>query len=327
MKLEFVLLVVDDEPDNLVQAINILRDHLDAKGFSLKEKEVRTDFSEQGMKNLARSQGKSYDLVMVDYDLGQEGRDGARVAHQLRQELPYVDMVFYSSISVSDLLGRLASHEVSGVFAERRESLDDALIGLADTVIGKAVDLNNMRGIAMAEVAEMDVLMEQTLVRVFQSKNEQVEAAKDRTIEHLQERMEKSSIRLQNRIEEGGLSKVVSDSLLFPLTNKYRAIRRVAKNLSEELRKELEITRSYEEDIIQNRNMLAHVRENVRNDGETVLLSMGRNSEEVVINEAWMTEFRNKLREHKEALDKICNALNGRFGAAETTNQAEKRQA
>ena len=326
MKLEFSLLVVDDAPDNVEQAIYILGDHLSDKGFSLIP-EVVEDLSEQGLQRLARSQGRNYDLVMVDYNLGQVDRNGALVAHQLRQELLYVDMVFYSSISVSELLTHLAAQEVSGVFAERREDLGDALVGLADSVIGKAVDLNHMRGIAMAEVAEMDVLMGETLIRVFRSNSEQIVGARDRTVERLREGMAANVQRLQDHLDDGGLPAIVGDSLLFSLASKYQAVRRVARCLEGELRDELEVVGSYNEDIIRNRNMLAHVREDTRDDGKTVLLSMGRNQREVVIDDAWMSDFRQNLRRHRAALVAICEILVRQFDGTETANDAEQGQA
>lgn len=325
MKLEFALLVVDDVPDNVEQAINILDDHLNTKGFSL-ERKIAGDLSEQGVQELARSQGSNYDLVMVDYNLGQDGRDGALVAHQLRRELPYVDMVFYSSISVSQLLAHLAAYEVSGVFAERREDLGDALAGLADTVIGKAVDLNHMRGIAMAEVAEMDVLMERTLARVFRPDNEQIQAARERTIARLREGMNGNLQRFQELLDEGGLPSVVRDDLLFSLAKKYQAIRRVARLLPEERRQGLDALGSYDEDIIQKRNLLAHVREESNEDGTAILRSIGHNQDAVTIDEEWMSGFRHNLREHMSALTIVCEALNRHFGAAEAAHDAEERQ-
>ena len=168
MKLEFRLLVVDNAPDNIIEgAVGILSDHLELKGFSLNKRFVN-DFSEAEFRGLARLEGKDYDLVMVDYRLELDDMDGADVARQLRLGLRYTDMVFYSSAPPAELRDKLAKASVSGVFVETRDNLSDALTGLADTVIGKAVDLNHMRGIAMAEVAEMDVLMEETLGRAFQ---------------------------------------------------------------------------------------------------------------------------------------------------------------
>ena len=325
MKLEFTLLIVDDEPDAVGSAIDILGDHLEAKGFFLK-REVAEDISEHGVRALARSQGRNYDLVMVDYKLGQDHWDGALVALELRQALPYVDMVFYSSAEVSELLAHLAKRKVSGVFAERREDLGDALIGLADTVIGKAVDLNHMRGIAMSEVAEMDVVMSQTLERVFRSNNEQIKAARERTIDLLRSKhMDENPKRLQKRLEAGGVPAVVNDNLLFTFVDKYRAIQRVAKYCRDELWKELDAFKFYQAEIIQNRNMLAHAREEVSESGKTVLRYMGSNKKEVVIDENWMSDFRQKLQRHRVALDAICTVLDGRFGGTETLNEAEER--
>jgi hypothetical protein len=200
-------------------------------------------------------------------------------------------------------------------------------VGLADSVIGKAVDLNHMRGIAMAEVAEMDVLMEQTLIEVFRSNNEQIAIARDRTVERLREGMDAHAQRLQGHLDNGGLVAIVGDSLLFSLASKYQAIRRVARCVDGELRDELAVVGSYNEDIILNRNMLAHVREDTRDDGSTILLSMGRNQREVVIDDAWMSEFRRKLHRHRAALIAICEVLVRQFVRADIANDAEQGEA
>ena len=324
MKLEFTLLVVDDEPDGVGSAIDILDDHLKAKGFSLKQEVARDFFSNLGLKKLSKKKGRNYDLVMVDYKLGQDDRDGALVALELRQALPYVDMVFYSSGPVSDLWRELFDKKVSGVFIEARQDLDRALTGLADTVIGKAVDLNHMRGIAMAEVAEMDVLMSQTLEQIFQSNDEQIKDAREGTVKKLRKQMHRNSNRLRERLDNGGALAVVKDSLLFTLVNKYRVIRRVAKYCQKELGDEWGVFQSYEKDIIQNRNMLAHASEDDSNNEKTVLRSMGSNKEEVIIDENWMSDFRQKLQRHRAALDTICQVLEGRFGGTETLSDADE---
>ena len=139
--------------------------------------------------DLEGREGKNYDLVMIDYNLGPT-RTGAEIARDIRSTLRYTDMVFYSSLPVRTLLSYLAEVGVSGVFAEERLNLGDALTALADTIIGKAVDLNHMRGIAMAEVAEMDVLMEETLKGAFANATEEcVQRAAVKTCERVLEAM------------------------------------------------------------------------------------------------------------------------------------------
>ena len=321
MKLEFRLLVVDDYPDGIGQAIESLKEYLEAEGFSL-DYETQTDFSEEGLSDLTKLDGKNYDLVMVDYNLGQPDIiNGAGAAGELRRELPYTDMIFYSSISERKLLGILAEHFVPGVFVAMRDNLDEALTGLADTIIGKAVDLNHMRGIAMAEVAEMDVLMEETLVHAFgHADSGAVEAAKTRTIERLCERAAKDATLLQKRLDEGNLLDVVRDSRLFTSAHKYQAIRRVAKDLPEKPSQALTSLQSYETDIIGNRNMLAHVKEGSTEDGESILRSIKGN---VIIDDDWMTDFRMKLKEYRTALTTICEAIISQIDAAEAPHESE----
>ena len=323
MKLGFRLLVVDDYPDGIGQAIESLNEYLETEGFSL-DYETQTDFSEEGLSDLTKLDSKNYDLVMVDYNLGQPDINGAGAAGELRRKLPYTDMIFYSSISERELLGILAEHFVPGVFVAMRDNLDEALTGLADTIIGKAVDLNHTRGIAMAEVAEMDVLMEDTLVHAFRHADSgAVEAAKTRTIERLCERAEKDATLLQRRLDEGNLLDVVRDSRLFTSAHKYQAIRRVAKDLPKKPSQALTALQSYETDIIGNRNMLAHVKEDSTEDGKTILRSIRGN---VIIDDDWMKDFRMKLKEHRTALTTICEAISSQIDAAEAPRDSEECQ-
>ena len=307
MKLEFTLLVVDDEPDSIVESIYLLEDHLNSKGFSLQQYTAE-DFSVGGLTELARSEGKNYDLVIVDYHLGQD-TDGATVTVQLRRSLRYTDMVFYSSDSAIDLLAELAKQSVEGVFVAQRTELGAKLTGLADTVIGKAVDLNHMRGIAMAEVAELDVLMEETLVRAFQGTNQQFVSAKKRTTRKMREKMDSDADELKQCLDNGGLSALVKDSRLFTSNQKYMAVRRVARVLPRRPSEELQVLNSYVVDIVEKRNMLAHAKEGRSEDGKTVLRSIKSNMEEV-IDDAWMADFRMKLIKHGDALSAVCKAIN-----------------
>ena len=324
MKLEFTLLVVDDAPDNVEQAVAILSDHLETKGFVL-TKRIAKDLSEHGLKDLARSEGRDYDLVMVDFNLGSEDIDGAIITHQLRNHLPYTDMVFYSSATVSELLSRLAANEVSGVFAERREDLGDALTGLADTIIGKAIDLNHMRGIAMAEVAEMDVLMEETLVRSFDSANCNLDACRKRTMRKLRKSIQDILRRVDGHIEAGCISAIVVDGRVFSSIQKYFAIKRVAKCLPEKPTEQLKVLEDYETEVIRHRNILAHAKEESTDNGEFVLRSIKGAERDIILDDNWMVIFRQNLRKHRDALSVVCDAIDRHFVGFELTDESDER--
>ena len=318
MKLEFRLLVVDDEPDYIGEAVEILSEHLETLGFYLK-KNYATDFTESGLRDLTRNQGKEFDLVMVDYRLGSENIDGAVAASQLRRDLRYTDMVFYSSDSSVELHAELVKESVSGVFVETRDNLSDALTGLADTVIGKAVDLDHMRGIAMAEVAEMDVTMEETLWGAFQTADDQWGNVKERTIEKLKESMIKNKERLNEYLSNGGLEEIVTDGRLFTSVHKIRAVIRFARCLPNTPSQELEVLAKYQNEVIEKRNLLAHAKEYTNDTGDKILRSIKRDKNGTVIDENWMVDFRNELRKHRNALGVVCDSINGHFNILEPT--------
>ena len=321
MKLEFTLLIVDDVPDSIEQALNVLKDHLEDRGFTLKRLVPET-FSEQSLRELGRMSGKNYDLVIVDYNLGRDDTNGAVAAHRLRRDLPYTDIIFYSSDPELDLYGKLAEQKVPGVFIARREGLGDALTGLADTIIGKAVDLNHMRGIAMAEVSEMDVFVEETLLSTFRYTDDQcVQDAMWKTFDKLKDRIKKDAKLIEEHSNPNDFPNIVGNSRLFSSMDRYRALRRIVKCLPEKPSEALGILKSYEDDIIHNRNMLAHVKEESTEDGKVILRSIRRekDGQEVTVDDSWMSDFRRMLQRHKSALTVVCEALEMHFISAGTT--------
>lgn len=308
MRLDFCLLTVDDVPTSVSQAVGELSDHLSAQGFTLRQK-IAEDLSEAGLRSLARSSGKDFNLVMVDYNLGRTDTNGAVAAAKLRREMQYTDMVFYSSESSVNLLAKLAEQNVEGVFVANRQTLGDALKGLADTVIGKAVDLSHMRGIAMAEVADMDVQMEEILEKVFASSDPCFGKKATRTLKRLSEGAQEHSKELAQYAEKGEILEVIVDPRLFPSAHKYRSIIRVIECLSDRPEAAIETLGTYIADVIDNRNTLAHAKEDHLADGSLSLRAIKRGKPAVSIDEAWMADFRGKLRTHREALGIVCETL------------------
>ena len=324
MTLDFVLLVIDDDPDPTREALQTLREHLDGLGFDLSVFLHSTDFSDATLTELSRAEGRNYDLVMIDYRLDPADQDGAAVARRLRTELPYTDMVFYSSDPAAALLAELANQRVDGVFVARRQELGDSLTGLADTVIRKTVDLTHMRGIAMAEVAEMDTLLEETLGRALESGPSSPRDTGKRAIAKLCKSMRKDADRLEQRVEAGQLVEVVSTGRLFGLERKFHLLLNIAQKLPDRPT-ELDVLATFKEDIIDRRNMLAHVKEESGDQGLKTLRSIKSGADDVVIDDEWMKEFRLLLKRHKPVLVALGAALNLQLAriAAETEAQED----
>ncbi len=274
-----------------------------------------SDRSKKGLRVLAKQEGKNYDLVMIDYKLGEGAEiNGAEAAFELRRELRYTDMVFYSGVPPGTLRQELASASVEGVFTTTRDELADTLTGLADTVIGKVVDVDHMRGVAMAEVADMEVMIEDALAAAFGDREGRFEAAAQRTGKRLRGQSAKRQRQLEEALETDGIGEILTRRGLASFSQKYAALRRIAK-LVPGTKEDLGTLASYQPDIIENRNLLAHAKAHVEG-GTTVLRSVAAGNREVLIDEEWMSGFRGKLRKHREALTAVCLVVEGEVAAS-----------
>jgi CheY-like chemotaxis protein len=308
MRLEFRLLVIDDNPDQLDAPLTALSDFLASKGFVLKPK-IPKDLSEKAIRDLARLEGKDFDLALVDYSLGDGDRNGSDAIRTLRPRMMYTDIVFFSSAPKKDLRDQLAVKEIDGVYVSDRAGLVDSLVGVAKTVIGKAVDLSHMRGIAMAEVAELDVMMEETLLKVFATGTEPFAAKAKRTMRAY---LEDANARLETIkpiIAEEKIVELVSDIRLFGSSERHQAIVRVVNCLDPTPNEHLEVLKAYPEEIIQNRNLLAHARQVANGDGTHSLKATKPGNPPITIDDAWMDDFRRKLHRHRAALEALCGAI------------------
>ena len=308
MKLQFSLLLIDDNPDSIAQAVGTLSDHLQENGFELNT-EAPPTLSVNQIHTLSLNRGREFDLVAVDYMLGSNQFDGGVVAATIRRELKYTDMVFYSSDPSLNLHEQLAKAEVEGVFVAPRDELGEALVGLADTVIGKAIDLNHMRGIAMAEVAEMDVMMEDTLADAFRVAGTALDKVAQQTTARVRDSVKKSYKSVDKTVSEQGIVGLINDARLFSSVHKYRALKRVCNAMSPKA--DMAMLGSYESEVIGKRNMLAHAKE-VLDQGAPTLRSSQHGST-VTIDEKWMAEFRRTLRNQRSALEAVCAEVRNYF--------------
>lgn len=308
MKLDFRLLVIDDQPGEIEDAIEMLRMDLEEKGFRLAV-QVAEDISVKGIDDYCRAEGRNIDLAIVDYRLGQDDIDGALAASTVRRRLKYTDIIFYSTSSKDELAQQIGGH-VDGVFlASRGNDFDDVLRGIADTIVGKAVDLNHMRGIAIAEAAEMDLFMETILAKAFASKNDAFVAKGRERISSLWDNTRGNMAKLEKRVDAGEVVSIVTDNAIFGSNYKWQAVSKLGEMVLGKGDDACKIFAGYVAEVIDKRNLLAHARA-VVDDGVTASLRAIRPGQaDEVIDEAWMVTFRNQLTAQRAALVTICEAI------------------
>jgi CheY-like chemotaxis protein len=308
MKLDFRLLVIDDQPNEIEDAIEMLRMDLEEKGFRL-QVQVAEDISAKGIDDYCRAEGRNIDLAIVDYRLGAGDYNGALAAGTVRRRLKYTDIIFYSTSSKSELAKEIGGH-VDGVFlGSRGNDFDEVLRGVADTIVGKAVDLNHMRGIAIAEAADMDLFMEEILARAYASKNDAFVAKGRERISSLRDNERSNLATLEKRVDAGDVIGIVGDNSIFGSTYKWQAVTKLGEMVLGKASEPCKVFATYDTDIISKRNLLAHARA-VMDDGMTASLKAIRPGKpEIAIDEAWMIAFRSQINAQREALVAICEAI------------------
>lgn len=313
MRLEFRLLVVDDDAKSVKASILSLEDYLETEGFVLVQ-DLRKSLSEEEIRSYGDRHWRQFDLVMVDYNLSSPD-NGADVVKALRGKMRFTETVFYSMGRTKGLYQEIAERDIQGVFVAERDELDEVLPNLAHVVIGKTVDVIHARGSAMAEVADIDARMEDTLRRVLETATDGTGAG---VVEQIEEEYRKRRRTLGKRVEKelvaSGLVGVLDKGPMFGSLDRWRAIRALAKRLTHGPGSEVDVVGRYSTEILDKRNLLAHVRQEEGKDGTVVLRSRrSADAEGVVIDDEWMRGFRNDLRRHREAADAVCRAIHEEF--------------
>ena len=158
MNLIYKILWIDDAQD-WIESIDrdLLENYIKAEGFD-PEFEIRTSPEE-----IAQDvDGKSFDLMVIDYNITENGsKCGDDIIKSVRDNDCLTEVIFYSQNASTTLRQLAATKEIDGVFYANRDqdSLIRKIQDVFDLTVRKVVDVNNMRGIVMAGVADLDHLL------------------------------------------------------------------------------------------------------------------------------------------------------------------------
>lgn len=257
---------------------------------------------------------KGYDLILMDLALA-DGKSGDEVISKIRSLEIFTDVVFYTASGIAAVKDKARSMDLEGVyFADRSQALFIAKIKeIINASVRRLQDLVNLRGVVMAEVSELDSLMEFIVNKYFQSKE-----ALDEFHKHVSSDREKS---IKKLLVEVGCEKKcyiswkdhTIDDIIKQLdsSQKARAIKIVVENLAktnESFSKYLK-TNFYEEynkSIISVRNNLAHCVE-FKNDDGTIVLKTRKG--DVIYGDAEIVEVRKHIQWYHRLFDSIVKAI------------------
>ncbi|MBE8233628.1 MAG: hypothetical protein HAW67_07805 [Endozoicomonadaceae bacterium] len=300
MKLQYKILWFEDQFEGVEGDINRLESLVREYGF-LPEIVRRTKISEVEIDSLSSQLDNynPYDIIILDYNLGDDSANGLSIATKLRATI-YTDMVFYSGSVPKELRRYLFEKDVDGVFVVGRDNFFDDIEPIIEDHIKRMSDINNMRGVVMSATSSMDVSLRDILTgKIASLDTEQTE----NIFRDLKNRLKKNLIKQQNKIEAyTSLDAVVNNHFL----TSFDVVRITLKSLFDAESRPYSVLNN--DAIIHNvqkeRNKLAHQRDEYTQDGKLIL--HGQN-ESVVYDFDAFIRIRNELL---EAMENIRNIIN-----------------
>lgn len=189
MKLEYRMLWFEDDHESVQDVIYALRDLLREQGFNLvcKWGECNAAAMTGTVERLQKY--NPYDLIVFDYDLG-DGVKGETLARELRSKI-WTEIVYYSANRTFDeLASGMFEHKVEGVFCAIRQTLEESIWRIISSQIKRMCDLNNMRGIVLDSMSEIDAAIRYYLHKKCQT---MAEFQKECLVSKIRQRVKKKA--------------------------------------------------------------------------------------------------------------------------------------
>lgn len=163
MKIKYKILWIENDSDWVDSIEDQIREYIERLGFVysmnlIDSEKVNTNYEE-------------YDLILMDLNLSQLP-NGAELIAKIRSLDVYTEVVFYSAQGIKDLRALGIDMELEGVYYSGRtpdHSFIKKVKKVIDSTLRKTQDLANLRGLVMAEVSELDVMMDDIMKQFLEN--------------------------------------------------------------------------------------------------------------------------------------------------------------
>jgi len=306
MTLEYKILWIDNVDVIYTDHQQTIENHLIDLGFTpLIEKGADYNAFDKFKGNL-----QQFDLFLLDYKLDGD-KNGNEIIKDIREE-NYTDVIFYSTLP-DEVRQKIYDDKLNGVYYTSRdfEQFEDDVISIIDVTIKKVQDVNNLRGLIMAEVAELDRIKKR-IIQKF-SKNADAEFKKyikEDVFSKIKQELE--ALACLVKVEDSECSHTEIDleklqkNFFYDSFKKSRTVFRV-KNSNAKCKEIPFVHQEYYDNVIRKRNVLAHEEENSRVDG-TKYLNYS-NGTPLEFNEEHCIQIRKDIKKYKELLRDIERKL------------------
>ncbi|WP_428560436.1 MAG: hypothetical protein ACP59X_16580 [Solidesulfovibrio sp. DCME] len=288
MRLKYYILWFEDSQEFVDSAREDFEEFLKDKGFEL---EVSSFGDADELKDEFLRDSR-WNLVLMDYQLS-ASVIGTQIINRIRSLDVNTEIVFYSSDNAK-LHEHIRTEPLEGVYwAGRSSNFQEKVKNIIELTIRKVMDLTNMRGLVMAEVADIDTTLED-IVRSHHSSVDEGEQSK--IVEKFLNRAKDQASKSVKKLEEMATNAASLDDCLscavIDSSKRLVMVQGVAKSVecSQGIR---DLCREYN-NILKRRNDLAHGRSEVENGSEVI---RGRNEKFSAEN---ALELRREIIKHRD---------------------------
>lgn len=265
MNLKYRILWIENEEDWVESIEDQIQEYLEDLGFIYEKKLITKEEKDISYND--------YDLILMDLNLADQP-NGAELTSKIRDLGVYTDVVFYSASGIDELRSKGREKELEGVFYSGRTpetAFVNRVKSVIDATLKKVQDLNNLRGLVMAEVSELDALMDKIIPSYFNTE-ERIELFHKHITTNREKTLQKSlscNNNCQLSWRDANIQEIV---LQLDSSQKARAIKIILEQSRPNLYSGGNFYEEYVAAIITPRNELAHCKSETR-DGKEVLLT------------------------------------------------------
>ena len=276
MSIEYKILWVDDSPDWVRPVKDNITSHLARKGY-----EPKIELEESGDR-VDTSKLTDIDLIIIDYQL--PGDNGDKLIKQVRDKECLTQIVFYSQGPIE------RDDRLYGVHYSTREDVEECIKKLVDETIERARDITLVRGFIIAEAIDVENILEECMVKVFEDKgelfSEKVIGAKPSVYDAY------NKFRFVKRIIKDRIDDARED------TNRYEQLKDIDK-----------IMNDLDKEVFDQRNILAHSKITINDGGSITLEGINKQTKEINFSQEWLSRTRKNIAKHKENLMQLKEIL------------------
>jgi CheY-like chemotaxis protein len=290
MRLKYKILWFENDDGTFTSfSFDEIRAHLGDRGF---EGDILHMKGEEPPDEIITQAQKS-DLIVMDFAL--EGPEqGDELIDRIRSLDINTEVVFYSAAGVSTLRDRVREKELDGVYCRGRADITTDVIPIIDSTIRKVLDLENSRGLVMAELGELDLLMNDIIISVHEATDEKKAFIRKKMKEKLDSQVKGFAQKLEG-FDSLPIHEIVETFL--DSAKRLTSMVSISKNLG--VNGYRDRLNGYKETVFFPRNCLAHgIAEEIAEGGYV----FRHDGKEFTFNDASNVELRKSLRDFSSCL-------------------------